>query len=75
MLATYQQPGVVYAAGRPAPVIRGRAWLIDQLRDAGPVVAGLYESEVATLRQDPAMRVEVREEIEGVNLDKGRRLL
>jgi 4-amino-4-deoxy-L-arabinose transferase-like glycosyltransferase len=72
VLGTFQESGVVYALGRPAPVFRNRDGLIRQLREAGSAVCALMPQELAVLRRDPRFRVEVREVVRGFNVDKGR---
>lgn len=72
VLGTFQESGVIYALGHPAPVFRGREGLIKQLHEAGAVVCALMPSELAVLRGDSRFRVEVREVVRGFNVDKGR---
>ncbi|HEX8201996.1 MAG TPA: glycosyltransferase family 39 protein [Isosphaeraceae bacterium] len=72
VLGTFQESGVIYALGRPAPVFRTRDGLLEQLRAAGSVVCALMPQELAVLRGDPRFRVEFREVVRGFNVDKGR---
>jgi hypothetical protein len=72
VLGTFQESGVIYALGRPAPVFRSRDGLMAQLHAAGSVVCALMPQEIAVLRGDPRFRLEVREVVRGFNVDKGR---
>src|SRR5262249_20607242 len=73
MLASFQEPSMIYAMGHPGPIMRERRDLIDTVRRRGAVVSVLIPPEVGVLLQDARLRLEVLETIEGYNLTKGRR--
>jgi 4-amino-4-deoxy-L-arabinose transferase-like glycosyltransferase len=72
VLVGFQQPSVVYLLGRPAPTMRDKAWFSDRVRRDGAVVTALLADELKVLRNDLRWTVEVREVIQGFNIDKGR---
>ncbi len=72
ILATYQEPSLIYAFGRPAPVMRDRRWLLEVLRREGSIVTALSPMELTKLRADSRLEIEVRGEIQGFHLNKGR---
>lgn len=72
MLATFQQPSVIYSMGRIAPIIHDRAAFYERVRREGAVVTALMTHEMASLSKDPRGTIEVREIVEGFNIDKGR---
>jgi 4-amino-4-deoxy-L-arabinose transferase-like glycosyltransferase len=72
ILCTFDLPGVVYALGHPAPVLRGIDKLVDQVNRDGKVIAPLRPQEVPVLQREGRLDVEVRETFRGFNLDKGR---
>ena len=72
MLAAFQEPGVVYALGRPAEIMRTRETLIDRSVRKGLIASALTPAELEVLEEDARLSVEVRETLRGFNLSKGR---
>ena len=72
VMFSFQEPGVVYALGRPAPPMRGRPQLIAQLQRSGAVIAATLPEEERILRADPRFVVEVRDSLRGFNMTKGK---
>ena len=72
MLASFQEPSIVYALGRPVPIIRGRSELLEQVQEAGTVVSALIPLELERLRQEPSLEIVVAETVQGFHLNKGR---
>src|SRR5262249_36842138 len=72
ILFTYQLPGVVYALGHPAPVVRGRANLVERVNREEKVVTALLPEELRFLRMNTPLAIDVCETVQGFNLDKGR---
>jgi 4-amino-4-deoxy-L-arabinose transferase-like glycosyltransferase len=72
MLATFQEPSMIYTLGRPVAIMRGRDDLLNRLRREGAIVSALLPQEVRTLRNEPDFSVDVLEPIRGFNLSKGR---
>lgn len=73
VLCTFQFPGAVFSLGHPAPIVRSRAELVEEVGPGGRVLSALLPVEIAMLKRDPALTIEVLETLEGFNLDKGRR--
>jgi 4-amino-4-deoxy-L-arabinose transferase-like glycosyltransferase len=72
MLATFRQPSVVYTMRRHAPFIYDRAGFFERVRREGAVVTALMAHELASLSLDTRGTIEIREVVEGFNIDKGR---
>ena len=72
ILLSFQEPSMVYAMGRPAPLIRTWEQLYDQLDRHGAVVAALIPLEVPEFRRRRLLDVDYRRKVEGFNLNKGR---
>jgi 4-amino-4-deoxy-L-arabinose transferase-like glycosyltransferase len=73
MLATFQQPSVIYTMNRIAPIIHDRAAFYERVRTEGAVVTALMAHEFDSLNEDPRGILEPRDFVEGFNIDKGRR--
>ncbi|WP_406699949.1 glycosyltransferase family 39 protein [Singulisphaera sp. Ch08] len=72
ILCTFDLPGVVYALGHPAPIVRGINKLVAQVDRDKKVIVPLRPQEVPVLQREARLDVEVQETIRGYNLDKGR---
>ena len=72
VLGTYQPPGTVFALGHPAPVIRSRAEFVAAAGREGKVLAALLPKDLEILRAEPGLAVEVRETVQGFDVDKAR---
>lgn len=72
VICSFQLPGVVYALGHPAPLIRSRHALANRAIDERAIVAALQPEELAAVGRDARVSIEVRESIRGLNLEKGR---
>jgi len=71
MLGSFQEPSVIYMLGHPVPILHGSIDLHERLRRQGTVVSALMPKEIATLRADPALSIEVPETVRVINLSKG----
>jgi 4-amino-4-deoxy-L-arabinose transferase-like glycosyltransferase len=71
VLLSYQEPSVVYAMGRPAPLIRTWEQFYDQLDRHRAVVSALIPIELAEFLRRDHLEVSILETIEGFNLNKG----
>jgi uncharacterized membrane protein YhfC len=71
MLGTYQEPSVIYLLGHPVPILHGLFDLHVRVYQEGPVISALSAEEVATIRSDSALEVEIPETLRVVNLSKG----
>jgi 4-amino-4-deoxy-L-arabinose transferase-like glycosyltransferase len=72
LLATFQEPSMIYEMGRPTPVMQDRAWLHDLLRKEGAAISPLSKFEMNALAKDRNLSLEVKETVAGFNLSKGR---
>jgi 4-amino-4-deoxy-L-arabinose transferase-like glycosyltransferase len=72
MLATFRQPSVVYTMRRHAPFIYDRGAFYERVRREGAVVTALMAHELELLSSDTRGTLEIREIVEGFNIDKGR---
>ena len=73
MLATFQEPSVIYDLGRPAEMMTTRDRLAERVRKDGRIVTALMPHEIKILEKDPRWSMEPKDVIQGFNLDKGRR--
>ncbi len=71
ILATFQEPSMIYEIGRPTPVMRDRPWLRALVEKEGAVVSALSEKETVFLRKDLTLQIDVKEEVQGFNPSKG----
>ncbi len=71
-LCTFRPPGVVYALGHPAPVLRTRDEFVEYADYYGRLLMPLTPYELDLLRADPDFDVEVHETVEGLNIEKFR---
>ena len=71
-MMTFQEPGLVYALGRPICDVRGYEEMAAEVREHGPVLVPLLASEVAEVQVDPRFTLAVVEPISGFNLNKGK---
>jgi 4-amino-4-deoxy-L-arabinose transferase-like glycosyltransferase len=72
MLATFQQPSVVYELGRRAEMMTTKDRLAERVRKDGRIVTALMAHEIKILQKDPRWTLEPKDVIRGFNLDKGR---
>jgi 4-amino-4-deoxy-L-arabinose transferase-like glycosyltransferase len=73
VLCSFQTSGTVFALGHPAAIIRSKAMLVVAVARAGKVLTALRPDELAVYGDEPGLAVEVRETLEGFNLEKARR--
>ena len=69
---TYQEPGVIYALGRPATDVHGPDELVDEVRARGPVLLPLLPEEVDPFQTDPRFSYESAGAVVGFNANKGK---
>lgn len=69
---TYQEPGVIYALGRPAVDIHSPDDLAVEVREHGPVLLPLMPEEVDPFRADPRFSYEGAGAVVGFNANKGK---
>lgn len=72
ILCNYVFPCTVFTLGHPAPIVRGRNELVKAIDREGAVLTALIPIELAAYQKDPRFLVEVRETVEGFNVDKAR---
>ncbi len=70
-IMTYQEPGVIYALGRPATDVRGYDEMFAEVRRGGPLLVPLLPVEVAEIRGDPRFVLEPFDVLSGYNVNKG----
>jgi hypothetical protein len=70
---TFQEPGVIYALGRPACDVRGYDEMAEEVRRHGPILVPLLAKEVVEMRDDPRFILDLVESIAGFNANKGKR--
>jgi hypothetical protein len=73
LLFTYQEPGLIYALGRPAPTIKDARGLHSRLAPGQSAVTVLLPHERDQLRRKHQIEVTTLEEIEALSLTKGQR--
>lgn len=71
ILATFQEPSIIYRLGRPVPTMRGRLDLLARVQQQGTMVSALIPEEVKAFQADPWFTLEVAETLRGFNLNKG----
>jgi len=71
-LCTFKPPGAVYALGHPAPLLHSRKDILDLVDREGEILMPLTPQELKMLQDDPDFRVDVRETVEGLSIEKGR---
>ena len=72
ILATFQEPSLIYTLGSPTLIMRDRTWLKGVIRDGGAAVAALSPAEKAAFASDPKFSVTSEGMVRGYNLSKGR---
>jgi 4-amino-4-deoxy-L-arabinose transferase-like glycosyltransferase len=72
VLCDFKPPGVIYSLGHPAPIMRSKDLLLAEARREGSLIAALRSEEVKRLGADPRLRLEVRESLHGLDIEKGR---
>lgn len=74
VLLAFQEPSMVYTMRRSAPMIRNWERFYDQVdRHGGVVTAITHPKETVEFAKHPDLHVDVREVIEGFNLNKGKK--
>jgi len=72
ILATYQEPSLIYTLGSPTLIMRDKTWVDGVIRDGGAAVAALSTTEKAAFVSDPRFSVTSEGTVRGINLSKGR---
>lgn len=72
VLATFQQPSVIYHFGRPIEILESYEGLVQRLERGETLVSALSPGELRRFDRDRRIEMTVRETIRGFNLDKGR---
>lgn len=72
VLVTFQEPGTIYALRRTALLMRTWNDLAGTLKAAGTIVSAVTPDHVLALRWDGRFRLDVLEELDGFNLNKGK---
>ena len=72
-IMTYQEPGVIYALGRPACDVVDYDEMAEVVRRGGPLLMPLLPNEVEEVRRDPRFALEPVETLSGFNVNKGKR--
>ncbi len=67
----YQEPGTVYAYGKPIKVVKDPETTVELLKSADSYVVPFLPFELARFKADPRLDVQVLEDCEGLNLNKG----
>ena len=71
-IMTFQEPGVIYALGRPACDVRGYDEMAEEVRGRGPILVPLLAAEVVEMRSDPRFSLDLVGPISGFNANKGK---
>lgn len=69
VLAGFKAPAVVYELGYPVVVIDDVAELHSELDEDGALVTALSAAEIARLKADPAVQLDVRDTVQGVDIE------
>ena len=72
-IMNYQEPGVIYALGRPAADVRGPDEMLAEVRAHGPILVPLAAEERARIEHDPQFRCAIVGSVQGYNSNKGMR--
>ncbi len=73
VLLEYQEPGVIYEVGHPVPLIRDRDGFFEHVEGGRTVATVLLDYEIPVMRSHFGLDVDVVDEIESVQLTKGKR--
>ncbi len=73
VLLEYQEPGVVYAMGRPIPTTRNRAGFFAHLSGGRSVLTVALPSEIAVMRKHFGLVVTPVDQVDGYVLTKGKK--
>ncbi|MDX2037795.1 MAG: glycosyltransferase family 39 protein [Isosphaeraceae bacterium] len=71
VVVTYQEPGIIYALGRPAPTLRNPKLAFEWLQENDALIAPMFPNQVETYAKDERFVVEVVDRLEGFNINKG----
>jgi len=69
VLTGFKAPAVVYELGRPIPVVGDRVELKSRLRADGAVVTALTAEELAWLKKDAELALDVRDPVQGLDIE------
>ncbi|MFO0889694.1 MAG: glycosyltransferase family 39 protein [Isosphaeraceae bacterium] len=72
VLCSFQTPGTVYALGHPVPELRSVSEVVEAASRKGKILAALLPQELAKLRDQKSVVVNIRETVEGFDIEKGR---
>jgi 4-amino-4-deoxy-L-arabinose transferase-like glycosyltransferase len=73
VLLEYQEPGVIYALGRPAALAHDRASFFAQIEDGRSVLTVALPSEISVMRSYFKLVVTPIDQVEGFILNRGKR--
>jgi 4-amino-4-deoxy-L-arabinose transferase-like glycosyltransferase len=73
VLLEYQEPGVIYAMGRPIPTTRDRDGFFAHLRGGRSVLTVALPSEIDVMRKHFGLVVNLVDQVEGFVLTKGKK--
>jgi 4-amino-4-deoxy-L-arabinose transferase-like glycosyltransferase len=71
-MMTFQEPGLVYAIGRPVCDVEGVDELAVEVLERGPVVAPLLPEDLERMEVDARFRLRKLGSVSGFNVNKGR---
>jgi hypothetical protein len=72
-LLVYQEPGVIYAMGRPIPILREKESMEKRLNETGVILTAVYPWEHELFHKKFGMDFQVLETLNGFNLSKGQK--
>jgi 4-amino-4-deoxy-L-arabinose transferase-like glycosyltransferase len=71
MLASFQEPSLIYTLGQPALIYQNKNNLVARVRRNGPVLMALFPGEVRLLKLEHRLELVKLETLKGFNLSKG----
>ncbi|WP_422931164.1 ArnT family glycosyltransferase [Singulisphaera sp. PoT] len=71
ILSTFKPPGVIFALGHPAPVVKSWEHLGEELDKSEVLLIPMIDKELNFFRKRPNFKVEVQETVDGFNIEKG----
>ncbi|HEU5115358.1 MAG TPA: phospholipid carrier-dependent glycosyltransferase, partial [Isosphaeraceae bacterium] len=72
LLANFRPPGVIFDMGHPVGPLRDRLELYRNIKEGGAVVSALDDGELKLVRKAPELKVEVRERVQGFDVETAR---
>jgi hypothetical protein len=72
VLLEYQEPGVIYALGRPVAMTRDRDGFFAHLKDGRAVLTVALPSEIAVMRKHFGLEVTPVDQVDGFVMTKGK---